>query len=128
MFYFLQDNQAALSLPGFQRITIRRCYSELFAHGIAPEPFHNALRQNGLLAGRFRNRLILHAGDKVTGASCETALLEVLCQPGAGSVTTPLPFSSRHSRMSVMSYSAPSVTACTDSRWLPARRCMLVVI
>jgi hypothetical protein len=40
-----QSQQAALSLPGFQRITIRRCYSELFTHGIAPEPFHNALRQ-----------------------------------------------------------------------------------
>jgi hypothetical protein len=58
--------------------------------------FPQCAAPDGLLAGRFRNRLILHAGDKVAGAKPRCS--SVLCQPGAG-VTTPLPFSSRHSHV-----------------------------
>lgn len=71
-----RNQQSALSLPGFKGITIGRCYRGLFTHGLSPESFHDALRHDGLFTGGFRNRLILHAANEVTGASREAALLQ----------------------------------------------------
>ena len=53
-----------------------RCYSELFTHGLAPELLHDTLGADRLFARGFRNRLILHAFDKVTRAARKAALFE----------------------------------------------------
>jgi hypothetical protein len=70
---------------------------------------------SGLLARRFRNRLILHAFDKMARSRQSRAAQRGL-PAGNRALSQPLPLLFRHSRISVTSYSPPSVTACTHSR------------
>ncbi len=71
--------------------------------------------------------LILHAFDKMARAANKAALLKGGLPAGNRALDHAmtallLPFAHLAD-----GNSPPSVTACTHSRWLPARRCMLVV-
>jgi hypothetical protein len=52
---------------------------------------YNALSQQRLLAGRFRNRLILHAFDKMPRAAGKSTLLKGGLPAGIGRWITPRP-------------------------------------